>query len=133
MNSLFFNVCFIPCPLQVIENLGKTACNNGDSNFSGDSPMPAAKKPTTKTAKANKVHKVMDEYKHGALKSGKGGKGGKVKSRKQAIAIAMNESGQSYKNKKAPVKKATAKKTAKKKTMTAKKSAGKKSGDSRVD
>ena len=33
-----------------------------------------------------KVEKVMHEYKHGELKSGKGGKGGNVKSRKQAIA-----------------------------------------------
>ena len=39
----------------------------------------------------NKVEKVMHEYKHGKLKSGKGGKGGKVKSRKQAIAIGISE------------------------------------------
>ena len=39
----------------------------------------------------NKVEKVMHEYKHGELKSGKGGKGGKVKSRKQAIAIGISE------------------------------------------
>ena len=38
-----------------------------------------------------KVHKVMSEYKHGDLKSGQGGKGGKVKSRKQAVAIALSE------------------------------------------
>lgn len=37
----------------------------------------------------------MHEYKYGELKSGKGGKGGKVKSRKQAIAIALSESGSS--------------------------------------
>ena len=35
-----------------------------------------------------KVHKVMSEYKHGSLKSGSGGK---VKSRKQAVAIALSE------------------------------------------
>jgi hypothetical protein len=35
-----------------------------------------------------KVHKVMSEYKHGGLKSGSGKK---VKSRKQAVAIALNE------------------------------------------
>ena len=35
-----------------------------------------------------KVHKVMSEYKHGHLKSGSGGK---VKSRKQAVAIALSE------------------------------------------
>ena len=39
--------------------------------------------------------RVMHEFKHGELKSGPGGKGGKVKSRKQAIAIAMHESGTS--------------------------------------
>ena len=36
--------------------------------------------------------RVMHEFKHGELKSGSGGKGGKVKSRKQAIAIALSES-----------------------------------------
>jgi len=36
-----------------------------------------------------KVGKVMGEYKEGALHSGKGGK--VVKSRNQAIAIAMSE------------------------------------------
>jgi hypothetical protein len=39
--------------------------------------------------------RVMHEFKHGALKSGRGGKGGKVKSRKQAIALALNEAGSS--------------------------------------
>jgi hypothetical protein len=35
-----------------------------------------------------KVEKVMHEYKEGSLKSGGGGK---VKSRKQAVAIALSE------------------------------------------
>jgi len=39
--------------------------------------------------------RVMHEFKHGELKSGRGGKGGKVKSRKQAIAIALKEAGAS--------------------------------------
>ena len=39
-----------------------------------------------------KVHKVMSEYKHGELHSGSK-KGPRVKSRKQAIAIAMSEAG----------------------------------------
>ncbi len=43
-----------------------------------------------------KVKRVMHEYKHGELKSGRGRRG-KVKSRRQAVAIAMSESGQSYK------------------------------------
>ena len=37
----------------------------------------------------------MHEFKHGELKSGPAGKGGKVKSRKQAIAIALSEAGAS--------------------------------------
>ena len=41
-----------------------------------------------------KVKRVMHEYKRGQLKSGRGRRG-KVKSRRQAIAIAMSESGQS--------------------------------------
>jgi hypothetical protein len=39
--------------------------------------------------------RVMHEFKHGELKSGRGGKGGKVKSRRQAIAIALKEAGAS--------------------------------------
>ena len=41
------------------------------------------------TKKQEKVGKVMHEYKTGTLHSGKGGP--VVKSRKQAIAIAMSE------------------------------------------
>lgn len=51
-----------------------------------------------KTAGKAKVKKVMEEYKAGQLHSGSK-KGPKVKSRKQAIAIAMSESGQSIKKK----------------------------------
>jgi len=75
--------------------------------------MPTTK-PKTKAGKQRKMKKVMDEYKSGTLKSGKGGKGGKVKSRKQAIAIGLSESGQSYSDKPAR-KKATKKKAVKKK------------------
>ena len=39
--------------------------------------------------------RVMHEFAHGELKSGRGGKGGKVKSRRQAIAIALEEAGAS--------------------------------------
>jgi len=41
-----------------------------------------------------KVKKVMGEYKRGTLKSSSGAK---VKSRKQAVAIAMSEAGMSKK------------------------------------
>ena len=46
-----------------------------------------AKRSSSSTGK-RKVHKVMKEYKEGHLKSGSGGK---VKSRKQAVAIALSE------------------------------------------
>jgi hypothetical protein len=44
-----------------------------------------------------KVEKVMGEYKRGTLKSSSGSK---VKSRKQAVAIAMSEAGMAKKAKK---------------------------------
>jgi uncharacterized protein DUF6496 len=49
--------------------------------------MPATKKSSTRGK--GKVKKVMREYEHGQLKSGRSGK--KVKSRKQAVAIALSE------------------------------------------
>jgi hypothetical protein len=51
----------------------------------------------------------MHEFKHGELKSGPGGKGGKVKSRKQAIAIALHEAGASNRDTPAKQKKSLAK------------------------
>jgi uncharacterized protein DUF6496 len=39
----------------------------------------------------NEVRNEMRRYKKGTAKSGRGGKGGKVKSRKQAIAIALSK------------------------------------------
>ena len=44
----------------------------------------------------SKINKVMHEYKHGTLHSGSK-TGPKVKSRKQAVAIAMSEAGKSRK------------------------------------
>jgi uncharacterized protein DUF6496 len=52
-----------------------------------------ARSPKTKSGRKRKVRKVMGEYKRGELKSGRTGR--RVKSRRQAVAIAMSESGQS--------------------------------------
>ena len=58
------------------------------------------KKPTAKQAK---IKKVMGEYKRGTLHAGVNPKGPKkaplAKSRKQALAIAMSESGMKRKKK----------------------------------
>jgi N-acetylglucosamine kinase-like BadF-type ATPase len=50
-----------------------------------------AQLPKTTEKKRKKVSKVMREYKKGKLNIGKSKK--KVKNRKQAIAIALNEAG----------------------------------------
>lgn len=55
------------------------------------------RKPKSKPGKAAKAEKVMHEYKAGTLRSGSK-TGPKVKSRRQAIAIAMSESGQKRKS-----------------------------------
>ena len=70
----------------------------------------AAKK-TSKSKGRRKVHKVMKEHKEGTLKSGSGKK---VKSRKQAVAIALNEARKS--GAKIPRKKAKSKSKSKKKS-----------------
>jgi hypothetical protein len=64
-----------------------------------------AKKGRRKYSKAasREVKNEMHRYKRGKAKSGRGGKGGKVKSRKQAIAIALSKARK--KGKKAPRKK----------------------------
>lgn len=90
----------------------------------------SSKKKSTgsKRTTKNKVGKVMHEYKHHELSSGRSGK--KVKSRKQAIAIGLSEArragGKVPAKKKSTAKKSTAKKSATKKS-TAKKSTAKKS------
>jgi hypothetical protein len=57
------------------------------------------KKPTTKAGKKAAVKTTMDEWKVGTLHSGSK-KGPKVTSQKQAIAIALSQSGQAKKSKK---------------------------------
>ena len=52
---------------------------------------------------SREVKNEMHRYKRGRAKSGPGGKGGEVKSRKQAIAIALSKARK--KGKRAPSKK----------------------------
>jgi hypothetical protein len=64
-----------------------------------------AKKRKRKYSRAagTEVEREMHRYKRGKAKSGKAGKAGKVKSRKQAIAIALSKAHK--KGKKVPKKK----------------------------
>ena len=64
--------------------------------------MAAKKSSSTSTKGKRKVHQVMKEQKEGKLKSGSGKK---VTSRKQAVAIALNEARKS--GAKIPKKKAS--------------------------
>jgi hypothetical protein len=61
--------------------------------------------------KKTKEAKVMGEFKRGTLHSGKGGP--VVKSRKQAVAIALSEAGKSKPKPKPKVKKKATKKSGK--------------------
>ena len=54
-------------------------------------PINRSKLGKTTDKKQNKVSKVMREFKKGKLNIGKSNK--KVKNRKQAVAIALNEAG----------------------------------------
>ena len=87
--------------------------------------MATKKKSTTKSKRVtrNKMGKVMHEYKHKQLSSGRSGK--KVKSRKQAIAIGLSEARRAGANVPAKKKSTSKKKTASKKS-TAKKTSGRK-------
>jgi Family of unknown function (DUF6496) len=51
--------------------------------------------PSSSPRQRKTIGRVMHEFEHGELKSGSGGRAGKVQSRRQAIAIALNEAGAS--------------------------------------
>ena len=61
-----------------------------------------AKKRRYSRSSGSDVKSEMHRYKMGTAKSGRGGKGGKVKSKKQAIAIALSKARK--KGKKVPKK-----------------------------
>lgn len=94
--------------------------------------MPAKKKtssgsgPKSKRIVKNKMEKVMHEYKHHELKSGRSGK--QVKNPKQAIAIGLSEARRSGADIPENPRKRGAKKSGAKKGATKKKGTGKKSG-----
>jgi Family of unknown function (DUF6496) len=69
------------------ERLRKYRINSGQAGFIMTKTATPRQRRTT--------GRVMHEFKHGELKSGRGGKGGKVKNRRQAIAIALEEAGAS--------------------------------------
>ena len=82
--------------------------------------MVVRKKKATPTKGSRKIKKVMHEYKHGDLKSSSGKK---VKSHKQAVAIALSEAREAGAKipKKKTVKKKAVKRKAVKKTASKKK------------
>src|SRR5262249_19301243 len=63
------------------------------SNVSREMPTYTAEvaMPKPSPRQRRTMGRVMHEFKHGELKSGPGGKAGKIKSRRQAIAIALKE------------------------------------------
>ena len=82
--------------------------------------MATRKKSSRKSSKrrygkgaSKSVESAMRRRKKGTLRSGKAGRGGKVKSRKQAVAIALSEARK--KGAKVPRKKSSSKKSSRKK------------------
>ena len=63
----------------------------GTASIVEEPRMPKKRKRKYSRGAGTEVKREMHRYKRGKAKSGKGGKGGKVKSRKQAIAIALSK------------------------------------------
>ena len=74
--------------------------------------------------------RVMHEFKHGELNSGPDGKGGKVRSRRQAIAIALSEAGGS--NRQSPHRRALNLRRAKRKEAKGETGQQEREGKSRI-
>ncbi|WP_428665420.1 DUF6496 domain-containing protein [Reyranella sp.] len=84
----------------------------------------------TSPSQRKTMGRVMHEYAHGELKSGPKGKAGKVKSRRQAVAIALKEAGASKKESKTENKRNLSK--SKRKEATGKTAQQEREGKSRV-
>lgn len=90
--------------------MAKKTSSTRSSSSKNSGAKKASKKSSSSQGKGRrKTAKVMHEYKHGELKSGSGKK---VKNRKQAVAIALNEARRS--GAKIPKKGATKKSSSKK-------------------
>jgi hypothetical protein len=76
--------------MALSEPLDQTGVCANDVRQHKDFPMPK-----TSAAQQKTIGRVMHEFKHGELKSGRGGKGGKVDDPRQAVAIALHEAGAS--------------------------------------
>jgi hypothetical protein len=74
-----------------------------EGDTSEECQMAKKRKRKYSRAAGTEVKREMHRFKRGTAKSGKGGKAGKVKSRKQAIAIALSKARK--KGKKVPKKK----------------------------
>lgn len=85
------------CKPRVVSGCQRTTCAAAALAAFADAHrihIVAKAKPKTKAGKKRKVSKVMREFKAGKLRSGSK-TGPKVTNPKQAVAIAMSESGQS--------------------------------------
>ena len=87
----------VPIPIQAAPPFR----NEGGSGFGLKAEQLNSKesKAMAETERQKRITgRVMHEFKHGELKSGPSGKAGLVKSRRQAIAIALEEAGASKYN-----------------------------------
>jgi hypothetical protein len=82
---------------QAISLAARRLLRNDDPDHSFNFDVCVKERPMPKTTPRQRktMGRVMHEYTHGELRSGPEGKGGKVKSRRQAVAIALKEAGAS--------------------------------------
>jgi hypothetical protein len=89
--------------ISVSHAVGQTAGAGLRGSSTKESQMAKKRKRKYSRGAGDEVRREMHRYKRGTAKSGRGGKAGKVKSRKQAVAIALSKARK--KGKKVPRKK----------------------------